>query len=414
MVSAALGVGWGTSNDGRDATTGAVSVDAAPGNVSESGTKQKPFTIGVSTPAGAGTGSGVSPEWMEAYQTFTGCRDPLKRHGLLAEALAGITESNWESAWDPMWKSRKEGRISEEEWKLFMQKFGMVGRERLAEKGRPNDVVNSWETWNVRHGIVGWATADVAGSWDWISKQPEGNYRKGLLTGWFEAAAAVDPDRALAAMDQLDPQKDRNIRDLVARKMALHDPAKVRAYLDALSALPAKAGDPANPQPTSWVNGLYLSGPATGEQQAQEFFNRMQQEKLAMNSDPAYPPTIKAWFDTFSGSTALTAGAMGRMTTALLQSQPPAEVLSWIETFPVSHGTFHAATRAIGHWTNEQTIDDVAAWLKANRDSPVYDGAAAAFAAKAHAFDPEGARIWANTIKDESQRQSLLKSWDGK
>jgi len=166
----------------------------------------------------------ISRNWHQSYEVFSTCRDPLRRHRLLAEALDGIDESNWESAWDPIWKSRKDGRISEEEWKLFMEKFGMVGRERLAEKGRPGDVVNGWEAWNVRHGIVGWATQDVAGSWDSISKPPERNYRKGLMVGWFEAAASVDPDRALAAMGQLDPETDRNIRGLVAGKMALHDP----------------------------------------------------------------------------------------------------------------------------------------------------------------------------------------------
>ncbi len=117
------------------------------------------------TPLAAGTSGAVSGAWLDSYQTFSTCRDPLKRQQMLAEALAGIDESNWESAWDPMWKSRKDGRISEEEWKLFMQKFGSVGHERMAEKGRPDDMANGWE---VRHGIVGWATQDVAGSWDWI------------------------------------------------------------------------------------------------------------------------------------------------------------------------------------------------------------------------------------------------------
>ena len=68
----------------------------------------------------------------------------------------------------------------------------------------------------------------------------------------------------------------------------------------------------------------------------------------------------------------------------------------------------------MGQWTDEQTADEVATWLQAHRDSPAYDGAEAGFAARAHAFDPEGALIWANTIKDETQRQSLLKSWERK
>ena len=99
---------------------------------------------------------------------------------------------------------------------------------------------------------------------------------------------------------------------------------------------------------------------------------------------------------------------------ALMQSQPAGEVLAWIETHPASEGTFQASANTAGEWTNEQTADEVAAWLQAHRDSPVYDGAAAGFAARAHAFDPEGALIWANTIKDENQRQSLLQSWERK
>ena len=158
----ALGLAWGTSrpdwDSSREVTTAVPVRESLKGSAPRSGASKSKST---GAPAG-GSGVAVSRDWLEAYQIFTTCRDPLKRHRMLAEALDGIHESNWESAWDPMWKSRKDGRISEEEWKLFMQKFGMVGRERLAEKGRPDDVVNGWETWNVRHGIVGWATQDVA------------------------------------------------------------------------------------------------------------------------------------------------------------------------------------------------------------------------------------------------------------
>lgn len=300
-----------------------------------------------------------------------------------------------------------------------MQKFGGVGRERLAEKGRPEDVVNGWETWNVRHGIVGWATADVAGSWAWIAQQPEGQYRKGLMTGWFEAAAAVDPDRALAAIDQLDPVKNRDVWGMVAGKMALHDPEKVRDWLTTLCAKPAKEMDPNHPDPTrwdpqpkGWVDGTYHSDPASREPLAQLFFGQMLRGKMAVNDDPAYAArTLKPWFDTFAGSAALPSEAMGNVAAALLESQPAGEVLAWIETHPTSPGTFHASATTVGRWTTEETADDVAAWLQAHRDSPAYDGAAAGFAAKAHAFDPEGAMVWANTIKDETQRQSLLQSW---
>ena len=410
----ALGVAWGTSRLDGDSSGGMTTAVPARESSKDSAPRDSAPKASSTGSTASGADVAISRDWLESYQIFSTCRDPLKRHRMLAEALDGINESNWESAWDPMWKSRKDGRISDEEWKLFMQKFGSVGRERLAEKGRPDDVVNGWETWNVRHGIVGWATQDVAGSWDWISKQPEGHYRQGLMTGWFEAAAAVDPDRALAAMDQLDPDKDQEIRGMVAGKMALHDPEKVRSWLDALSTQPAKAADPANPRPTGWVNGVHHNGPSTGEQQAQEFFSRMQQEKMAVNGDPAYAPTLKPWFDTFAGSTSLPGGALANMASALMQSQPPDEVLSWIETHPASAGTFHASAKTVGQWTNEQTIDEVAAWLQAHRDSPAYDGAAAAFAAKAHVFDPDGALVWANTIKDETQRQSLLKSWEQK
>jgi hypothetical protein len=241
------------------------------------------------------------------------------------------------------------------------------------------------------------------------------------MTGWFEAAAAVDPDRALAALDQLDPDKDRTIWSMVAGRMATHDPGKVRDWLAKLSAQPAKEKDPDRPDPTrwdpqpkGWVDGIYHEGPASGEQLAQGFFRQMLRGKMAINDDPAYAVTLKPWFDAFAGSPALPGGAMGNIASALMQSQPAGEVLAWIETHPASAGTFHASANTVGQWTDEQTADEVATWLQAHRDSPAYDGAAAGFAAKAHAFDPEGALIWANTIKDETQRQSLLKSWEQK
>ena len=414
----ALGVAWRTSRLDGDSSGGMTTAVPARESSKDSAPRDSaPKASSTGSPA-SGADVAISRDWLESYQIFSTCRDPLKRHRMLAEALDGINESNWESAWDPMWKSRKDGRISDEEWKLFMQKFGSVGRERLAEKGRPDDMANGWE---VRHGIVGWATQDVAGSWDWISKQPEGNYRKGLMAGWFEAAAAVDPDRALAALDQLDPDKDRTIWSMVAGRMATHDPGKVRDWLAKLSAQPAKEKDPDRPDPTrwdpqpkGWVDGIYHEGPASGEQLAQGFFRQMLRGKMAINDDPAYAVTLKPWFDAFAGSPALPGGAMGNIASALMQSQPAGEVLAWIETHPASAGTFHASANTVGQWTDEQTADEVATCLQAHRDSPAYDGAAAGFAAKAHAFDPEGALVWANTIKDETQRQSLLKSWERK
>ena len=414
----ALGVAWRTSRLDGDSSGGMTTAVPARESSKDSAPRDSAPKASSTGSTASGADVAISRDWLESYQIFSTCRDPLKRHRMLAEALDGINESNWESAWDPMWKSRKDGRISDEEWKLFMQKFGSVGRERLAEKGRPDDMANGWE---VRHGIVGWATQDVAGSWDWISKQPEGNYRKGLMAGWFEAAAAVDPDRALAALDQLDPDKDRTIWSMVAGRMATHDPGKVRDWLAKLSAQPAKEKDPDRPDPTrwdpqpkGWVDGIYHEGPASGEQLAQGFFRQMLRGKMAINDDPAYAVTLKPWFDAFAGSTSLPGGALANMASALMQSQPPDEVLSWIETHPASAGTFHASANTVGQWTDEQTADEVATWLQAHRDSPAYDGAAAGFAAKAHAFDPEGALVWANTIKDETQRQSLLKSWERK
>ncbi len=414
----ALGVAWRTSRLDGDSSGGMTTAVPARESSKDSAPRDSAPKASSTGSTASGADVAISRDWLESYQIFSTCRDPLKRHRMLAEALDGINESNWESAWDPMWKSRKDGRISDEEWKLFMQKFGSVGRERLAEKGRPDDMANGWE---VRHGIVGWATQDVAGSWDWISKQPEGNYRKGLMAGWFEAAAAVDPDRALAALDQLDPDKDRTIWSMVAGRMATHDPGKVRDWLAKLSAQPAKEKDPDRPDPTrwdpqpkGWVDGIYHEGPASGEQLAQGFFRQMLRGKMAINDDPAYAVTLKPWFDAFAGSPALPGGAMGNIASALMQSQPAGEVLAWIETHPASAGTFHASANTVGQWTDEQTADEVATWLQAHRDSPAYDGAAAGFAAKAHAFDPEGALVWANTIKDETQRQSLLKSWERK
>ena len=414
----ALGVAWRTSRLDGDSSGGMTTAVPARESSKDSAPRDSAPKASSTGSTASGADVAISRDWLESYQIFSTCRDPLKRHRMLAEALDGINESNWESAWDPMWKSRKDGRISDEEWKLFMQKFGSVGRERLAEKGRPDDMANGWE---VRHGIVGWATQDVAGSWDWISKQPEGNYRKGLMAGWFEAAAAVDPDRALAALDQLDPDKDRTIWSMVAGRMATHDPGKVRDWLAKLSAQPAKEKDPDRPDPTrwdpqpkGWVDGIYHEGPASGEQLAQGFFRQMLRGKMAINDDPAYAVTLKPWFDAFAGSPALPGGAMGNIASALMQSHPAGEVLAWIETHPASAGTFHASANTVGQWTDEQTADEVATWLQAHRDSPAYDGAAAGFAAKAHAFDPEGALVWANTIKDETQRQSLLKSWERK
>ena len=413
LASLALGVGVGRLTVVGELGQGRASTAALKAQSGPLGGQGVPVSRSPTTSSPQPRGN-PQKTWLQSYAQFSNCRDSLKRQQLLAEALAGINESNWESAWAPMWKSRKSGEITEGEWKLFMQKFGMVGRARLAEKGRPANIVTGWEAWNVRHGIVGWATQDVGGSWDWISKLPEGNYRKGLMTGWFEGAATVDPDRALSALAQFDPVKDRDIWNSVAAKMARHDPEDVRPWLDALSAQPAKAPDPTNPSPTGWVDGIHLNGSSSGDQLAQQFFSVMLDQKMALNGDPAYAPTLKQWFDGFYKSPALPDNAMARVAGALQRSQPAAEVLEWIERHGISSGVFNASANTVDRWTNEQTADDVAAWLQSHRDSPAYDGAAAGFAVKAHDFDPEGAMQWANTIKDERERQNLLKSWEEK
>lgn len=350
-------------------------------------------------------GAAASGHWLQSYQKFTLCRDPLERQRLMMAALAGITKANWKEAWHPMFDSRRQGLISEEEWKLFMRQFGGVAGEEVALFGKPADVVNDWETWNIRSAMEGWAARDVNGSWAWISALPEGNYRRGLLAGWMAGAAAVDPDRALVALKGFDPEKDSAIWDVAAGKMSNHDPEKMKSWLTGVSATQGRAG-------TGWVDGKYDSG-TTGTGTAEDFFNRMLQSKMAVNpGDPAYVQTLKDWFDTYSGNPGVPDSAIGRIASALQQSTPPVEVLQWIGSHPASAGTFNASANTVSRWTNANTADEITAWLQANRENPAYDGAAAGFAAGAFPFDPDGARAWAATIKDPAQRESLTRHFE--
>jgi hypothetical protein len=267
----------------------------------------------------------------------------------------------------------------------------------------------------MRFAMAGWAAEDVNGSWDWLSRLPEGNYRRGLMIGWFESAAALAPDRALKEVAALDPEKEDAIWEITAKKVSTHDPQKVKAWLDELSARPAPLVDPNDPkQKTGWVDGVFKSGPPSGEKSAKEFFGTMLKDRIDSNSDPAYAKTLKSWFDAYEGSPGVPASALGTIATILEKSQPPLEVLNWIESHPDSPGLSHALANTVVRWTNEQTADDVAAWLQAHRDSPAYDGAVAGFAVKAHQFDPEGAPVWANTIKDAVQRQGVLEAFKQK
>lgn len=341
------------------------------------------------------SGAGGKKSWQQSYESFSSNLDPLERLRRLNAALAAITAANWEEAWAPMWASRRAGQISEEEWKLFLQRFGAVGREKLAEKGRPADVVNDWETDNTRICIAGWAAEDVEGSLSYLSALPEGKYRRGLMVGWFEAAAAVAPEKAFSELAKLNPQENGDLWRTVAGKVAVHDPAQVRGWLESLSGQAASGGGTA------------------GSELASSFFREMMNSRMRINpGDPAYVDTMKSWFDSYATSPVVPTGAMAAVSSALQQSQPAPTVLQWIGSHEGGAATFNAASNAVSRWTNERTTGEVAAWLTANKDSAAYDGAAAGFATRSYALDPEGARAWAGTIKNPQQREAVLQGFD--
>lgn len=283
---------------------------------------------GSASASDGGPGGGAAgADWGKSYRLFSRCQDSVKRQGLMAAALAGITRANWREAWEPMWESRRQGLISEPEWRLFMQRFGAVAGQEVALLGKPADVVTDWEAWNVRAAMEGWAATDASGSWDWISGLPAGNYRRGLMTGWMEGAAAVDPDRALAALQKFDPEKDSAIWAAAAGKMANHDPDKIKAWLGGQSAGPGREG-------RGWVDGAHDAG-LTGKETAETFFNQLLKSKLTINpGDPAYVGNLKEWFDQYSGNPGVPDSAVGEIASALRWVDPPRRCCGGLARIP--------------------------------------------------------------------------------
>ncbi len=324
--------------------------------------------------------------WRAAWRELGREKDPVERQRWLAEALSRVTEANWEECWAAVREGRGRAEISEAEAQIFLRRLGECGREKLAAHCRPDDVVKGWERHGGRHAVAGWAAKDPDGCRAWLEGLPEGNFRRGLMLGWFEGVAGTDPQRAVAAAERLDPERDRPTLAALAGKLTTGDPSRLRPWLDELAGQTGR-----------------------GRANAQALFSQMLGEQMKLGWAGESMDGLTACYDRYHGSAAVEPGAMGRVAQTLLQTQPATEVLEWIAGHASGPAVNEAAALAVSRWTTEASADDVARWLLAHRDNPAYDGAVSGFASRTRAFDPEAAEAWARTIKGEPERTTVLR-----
>jgi hypothetical protein len=305
----------------------------------------------------------------------------------LQEALAAIDRNNWRGAFEVFWRARTRNLISEKEQLWLMERIGDVAGLEAMERFKPRDPINDAETHSARHAMKGWALRDPQGALAYVSSQPEGRFREGMLWGFLAATAVTDPPAALRAIDAAQPeQQTRLLRNLVVSEDGGHFEGLVSSWLEQSST--NSGGDP-NTRPAVF-DALIASR------------NRQ------VWADPDGNRTL-TWIEQCVGKPYAGDDSIVRGVGAVAERAGYGRALEWVDTISAKKAPLaeNATAQLITAWSRKDPAG-TGAWLDSHRDSPIYQPAVGAYLrANRNQLDAATARAWIETIPDPEYRARI-------
>ena len=270
----------------------------------------------------------------------------------------------------------------DQEMRLFMRAWGGIdGEAAIAEALRERHGDQAEQTKLAQSVLGGWATSNPTAARAWIDAQERGGRTEqlalGLIDGWsvndFAAAAAYAETRPRSR------QRDRFIELLLRR--ATHS-----------------GGVPAA---QAWFASI--ADDEHNQTYKRRAFNGVVQAMLYRD-----PAEAASWIAA-NAKEKFVSGAAVRLAADTLALKSPRSAMDWVDSLD---GLDDEARRqgvdlVFERWALND-LDGAGKWLGENQGRPEYDVLAAKYAGRIRGDDPEAAKLWVDSISDESMRTEMV------
>jgi RNA polymerase sigma factor (sigma-70 family) len=313
-------------------------------------------------------------DWKQAL--FLG--DPLARSQRLAELMSRLTSEDAPAVAAAFEQVGAAGIKFSDEQRLFLRAWGKIAGGAAVEYALKQSGENSEEA---VAALGGWASHDPVPARAWLEALPESEAKEtltlGLLDGWsatnFDAAAAYAESRPPSAA------RDRFRELLVQRALRSRGIDGARQWVQRI--------------PEDERNRDYKQHACADVVQAMLY------------RDPA---AAAGWIAELGAREFVGAEAVTNTALKLAESSPTG-ALEWMRSLNVADakGVAKGAGTVMGQWAQADAAT-AGVWLQQNSSHPFYERLALGYIRTVAGIDREGARAWADTIRDEELRGKAM------
>ena len=352
--------------DERDGTHRGSAASRGGGSRKSSGASA---AVGATRRGSSGVGA-----WQQALFE----QDPVQRSQRLASLLAQL-DARTAPGVAELFFGEGEEKEFESEARLFMRAWAQLDGARavafLEEKGQTKSANGP-----ILAALGGWASKDPRAARDWAEGAPE-KLREDLLFGVIDGWALADFSAA-ADYAETRPRsgaRTRFIQLLLKRSMANGDIAGAQIWFAGIS------NDDHN-----------------------EVYKRRAFEGIVSTMLYRDPAAAAQWISSQAGGEFVSPSAVNSTAQKMAESSPE-DALRWLSSMSALDADVSSRTHAgvLAQWASNEP-EDAGHWLGRNMNHSGYDEMARHYAASVAGIDSEGAQRWAQTIQDESERETAM------
>lgn len=311
-------------------------------------------------------------------------KNHLKRFGQFSMLLAGTDQAGLARISGALAGCYKKGWDTMEFGEMTTAREGeLLGEEGMT--GIPKEP-NGTPSFQIKSRMRGWASADPAAGLQWLERLEPGKVKDNLTDVWLQGAKLADSAKILELLPAL--PEGRFTEALAGRVV---EGALLERGRDGMA---------------EWFTGISASVP---ESVKVRMYRRMVDSFTQNPSEAFQTVDILKQIDQPDGQLFATGVLQMTWRTARYNPERTLDLLN--EYGPQNE--FLAENRGkvirdciVGSSTN--TIDTIGNWLNGHQDSPYYNEVVGQFFDQITPLDPDGAKAWASSVKDEALRTELL------
>jgi hypothetical protein len=306
----------------------------------------------------------------------------------LDQALERVTDKNWRDTFEVFWKAHTQGLVSEDEYRLMLNRIGEAGGREVCERFKPKDPVAEADTHNGRNAMAGWAQQDPAAARQYLESLPAGRFREGMLWGYVHGIALQDPKSAVQLLKEVPVVKQAEwLRSWIGQTSSNAFESLGREWLANSPVSSSASGEEIEPLQTSVFDALFSMKRRRGW------------------ADPDGSKTT-AFVEEFASRPFVSASTLSSAALALTAKRSHTEAIEWVQANGRPEASALAMTGIIQDWAKRAPAE-ASAWLDANRDSAGYDEAVVGLLTGVPNLDPGTAMAWVDTIQNPRYRDMM-------